>query len=83
MKFTGVLVARVYLEHMMGAVVVYYLPSSCVAIRNGVCVNVGSGLWVHGIAFMVEGGVVRTSSCDFSCFQVAFRRVSCDWQCQR
>lgn len=48
-EFSGVAVAYVYPEHMMGVVILNYLPWSLMAARNGVCKKVGSGSWFIGL----------------------------------
>ena len=49
MKFTEVLLAHMYIKHVMEAVVLCYLPLSQVAVRDGVHVNVGSGSQFTGL----------------------------------
>ena len=83
LKFAEVLVDHMCLEHMMGSVVLCYLPWSWLADMDEVPVNVGSGSWFTGLLSSWWLGEVRTGSCDSSCFQGALRTVSCDWQCQQ
>lgn len=77
LEFSGVIVAHIYPEHVMGVVVSPYFPWSWVAARNRVWEG-WQQFTVHGIAFVMRG---NTGSCDPSYYHVALRIISCSCQC--
>lgn len=79
MVFSGVVVAHIYPDLMMGAVTLHYLPQRWVAARNWVCVLAA----VHGSWDCFCGRSSSTASCNLSCFQVELRTISCSWKYQQ